>query len=94
VIQVDEPALRETLPLRRADQKAYLDWAVGAFRLATGGVADTTQIHTHLCYSEFGEVITAIDALDADVTSIEASRSKIEVLDALQAIGYSRGVGR
>jgi 5-methyltetrahydropteroyltriglutamate--homocysteine methyltransferase len=93
VIQVDEPALRETLPLRRADQRAYLDWAVGAFRLATAGVADTTQIHTHLCYSEFGEVITAIDALDADVTSIEASRSKMEVLDDLAAVGYARGVG-
>ncbi|WP_327039658.1 5-methyltetrahydropteroyltriglutamate--homocysteine S-methyltransferase [Micromonospora maris] len=93
VIQVDEPALRETLPLRKADQKAYLDWAVGAFRLATSGVADDTQIHTHLCYSEFGEVITAIDALDADVTSIEASRSKMEVLDDLAAIGYRRGVG-
>ncbi|GIF01600.1 5-methyltetrahydropteroyltriglutamate--homocysteine S-methyltransferase [Paractinoplanes rishiriensis] len=94
VIQVDEPALRETLPLRKADQKAYLDWAVGAFRLATSGVADDTQIHTHLCYSEFGEVITAIDALDAlDVTSIEASRSKMEVLDDLAGIGYRRGVG-
>jgi 5-methyltetrahydropteroyltriglutamate--homocysteine methyltransferase len=93
VIQVDEPALRETLPLRRADQKAYLDWAVGAFRLATSGVADDTQIHTHLCYSEFSEVITAIDALDADVTSIEASRSKMEVLGDLAAIGYQRGVG-
>ncbi|GAA0546239.1 5-methyltetrahydropteroyltriglutamate--homocysteine S-methyltransferase [Paractinoplanes ferrugineus] len=93
VIQVDEPALRETLPLRKADQKAYLDWAVGAFRLATSGVADDTQVHTHLCYSEFGEVITAIDALDADVTSIEASRSKMEVLDDLAAIGYRRGVG-
>ncbi|MFK3984409.1 5-methyltetrahydropteroyltriglutamate--homocysteine S-methyltransferase [Micromonospora sp. NPDC050397] len=93
VIQVDEPALRETLPLRKADQRAYLDWAVGAFRLATSGVADDTQIHTHLCYSEFGEVITAIDALDADVTSIEASRSKMEVLDDLAAIGYRRGVG-
>ncbi len=93
VIQVDEPALRETLPLRGADQKAYLDWAVGAFRLATCGVADDTQIHTHLCYSEFGEVITAIDALDADVTSIEASRSRMEVLDDLAAIGYRRGVG-
>ncbi|MCO8269267.1 5-methyltetrahydropteroyltriglutamate--homocysteine S-methyltransferase [Actinoplanes sp. TRM 88003] len=93
VIQVDEPALRETLPLRKADQPAYLDWAVGSFRLATSGVADDTQIHTHLCYSEFGEVITAIDALDADVTSIEASRSKMEVLDDLAAIGYGRGVG-
>ncbi|KXK63671.1 5-methyltetrahydropteroyltriglutamate--homocysteine methyltransferase [Micromonospora rosaria] len=93
VIQVDEPALRETLPLRAADHPAYLDWAVGAFRLATAGVADDTQIHTHLCYSEFGDVINAIDALDADVTSIEASRSKMEVLDDLAAIGYRRGVG-
>jgi 5-methyltetrahydropteroyltriglutamate--homocysteine methyltransferase len=93
VIQVDEPALRELLPLRHADQKAYLDWAVGAFRLATSGVADDTQVHTHLCYSEFGEVITAIDALDADVTTIEASRSKMEVLDDLAAAGYRRGVG-
>ncbi|MEV7228164.1 5-methyltetrahydropteroyltriglutamate--homocysteine S-methyltransferase [Polymorphospora sp. NPDC051019] len=93
VIQVDEPALRETLPLRGADQRTYLDWAVAAFRLATSGVADDTQIHTHLCYSEFGEVITAIDALDADVTSIEASRSKMEVLDDLAAVGYRRGVG-
>ncbi|BCB89289.1 5-methyltetrahydropteroyltriglutamate--homocysteine S-methyltransferase [Phytohabitans suffuscus] len=93
IIQVDEPALRETLPLRRADQKAYLDWAVGAFRLATSGVADATQIHTHLCYSEFGEVLPAIDALDADVTSIEASRSKMEILDDLRAAGYARGIG-
>jgi 5-methyltetrahydropteroyltriglutamate--homocysteine methyltransferase len=93
VIQVDEPALRETLPLRTADQKAYLEWAVGAFRLATSGVALDTQVHTHLCYSEFGEVITAIDALDADVTSIEASRSKMEVLGDLAAIGCARGVG-
>ncbi|MFK3978943.1 5-methyltetrahydropteroyltriglutamate--homocysteine S-methyltransferase [Micromonospora sp. NPDC050397] len=93
VIQVDEPALRERLPLRRVEQRAYLDWAVAAFRLATSGVADATQIHTHLCYSEFGEVLPAIDALDADVTSIEASRSKMEILDDLHAAGYARGVG-
>jgi len=93
IIQVDEPALRELLPLRKAGQKAYLDWAVTAFRLATSGVADATQIHTHLCYSEFGEVLPAIDALDADVTSIEASRSKMEILDDLRAAGYGRGVG-
>src|SRR5690606_39943449 len=66
VVQVDEPALRELLPLRERDRKAYLDWAVGAFRLATGGASPGTQIHTHLCYSEFGDVITAIDALDPD----------------------------
>src|SRR5690606_17709623 len=68
IIQVDEPALREMLPLRDADRPAYLEWAVGAFRLATSGVADTTQIHTHMCYSEFGEIIGAIGELDADVT--------------------------
>ena len=93
VIQVDEPALRELLPLRRADQEDYLRWAVGAFRLATSGVADSTQIHTHLCYSEFGEVIGAIADLDADVTSIEAARSHMEVLDDLNAIGFSNSVG-
>lgn len=93
VIQVDEPALRELLPLRKADQEAYLTWAVGAFRLSTSGVSDATQIHTHLCYSEFGEVIGAIADLDADVTSIEAARSHMEVLDDLNAIGFSNGVG-
>jgi 5-methyltetrahydropteroyltriglutamate--homocysteine methyltransferase len=93
VIQVDEPALRELLPLRRADQDEYLRWAVGAFRLATSGVADSTQIHTHLCYSEFGEVIGAIADLDADVTSIEAARSHMEVLDDLNAVGFANSVG-
>ncbi|OBK36315.1 5-methyltetrahydropteroyltriglutamate--homocysteine S-methyltransferase [Mycobacterium sp. 1245111.1] len=93
VIQVDEPALRELLPLRDSDKPAYLDWAVGAFRLATSGVADSTQIHTHLCYSEFGEVIGAIADLDADVTSIEAARSRMEVLDDLNSAGFSNSVG-
>jgi len=93
VIQVDEPALRELLPLRRADQEEYLRWAVGSFRLATSGVEDSTQIHTHLCYSEFGEVIGAIADLDADVTSIEAARSHMEVLDDLNAVGFSNSVG-
>ncbi|MBA0046538.1 5-methyltetrahydropteroyltriglutamate--homocysteine S-methyltransferase [Mycobacteroides sp. LB1] len=93
IIQVDEPALRELLPLRTADKPAYLDWAVGAFRLSTSGVSDATQIHTHLCYSEFGEVIGAIADLDADVTSIEAARSHMEVLDDLNAIGFSNSVG-
>jgi 5-methyltetrahydropteroyltriglutamate--homocysteine methyltransferase len=93
VIQVDEPALRELLPLRRAQQDDYLRWAVGAFRLATSGVADSTQIHTHLCYSEFGEVIGAIAELDADVTSIEAARSHMEVLDDLNAVGFANSVG-
>ncbi|QCH26167.1 5-methyltetrahydropteroyltriglutamate--homocysteine S-methyltransferase [Mycobacteroides salmoniphilum] len=93
IIQVDEPALRELLPLRSADKAAYLDWAVDAFRLSTSGVSDATQIHTHLCYSEFGEVIGAIADLDADVTSIEAARSHMEVLDDLNAIGFSNSVG-
>jgi 5-methyltetrahydropteroyltriglutamate--homocysteine methyltransferase len=93
VIQVDEPALRELLPLRRTDQDEYLRWAVGAFRLATSGVADSTQIHTHLCYSEFGDVIGAIADLDADVTSIEAARSHMEVLDDLNAVGFANSVG-
>ncbi|WP_436757767.1 5-methyltetrahydropteroyltriglutamate--homocysteine S-methyltransferase [Streptosporangium sp. V21-05] len=93
IIQVDEPALRELLPLRRADRGAYLEWAVAAFRLATSGVADSTQIHTHMCYSEFGEIIGAIGDLDADVTSVEAARSRMELLDDLRDFGYTRGIG-
>ncbi|MCZ4076684.1 5-methyltetrahydropteroyltriglutamate--homocysteine S-methyltransferase [Rhodococcus sp. H36-A4] len=93
IVQVDEPALRELLPLRTEDKKAYLEWAVRAFKLSTSGVADSTQIHTHLCYSEFGEVIDAIVALDADVTSIEAARSHMEVLDDLNDVGFDLGVG-
>ncbi|NKZ03496.1 5-methyltetrahydropteroyltriglutamate--homocysteine S-methyltransferase [Actinomadura latina] len=93
VIQVDEPALRELLPLRNEDRAAYLDWAVGAFRLATSGVKDTTQIHTHMCYSEFGEIIGAIGALDADVTSVEAARSHMELVGDLRAAGYENGIG-
>lgn len=93
VIQVDEPALRELLPLKKADQPAYLDWSVRSFRLATSGVVDATQIHTHLCYSEFGVVLDAIDALDADVTSIEAARSRMEVVPELRSSGFGRGVG-
>lgn len=93
VIQVDEPALRELLPLRAEHHAAYLEWSVGAFRLATAVAAPRTQVHTHLCYSEFGEVIGAIDALDADVTSIEAARSRMEVLPELQSAGFARGVG-
>ncbi|HEY3574440.1 MAG TPA: 5-methyltetrahydropteroyltriglutamate--homocysteine S-methyltransferase [Arthrobacter sp.] len=93
IIQVDEPALRELLPLRKADQPAYLDWSVNSFRLATAGAADATQIHTHLCYSEFGVIIDAIDGLDADVTSIEAARSRMEVVHDLESHGFGRGVG-
>jgi 5-methyltetrahydropteroyltriglutamate--homocysteine methyltransferase len=93
VIQVDEPALREGLPLRAAERKGYLDWATECFRLATAGVGDGTQIHTHMCYAEFGDIIDAIVALDADVISIEATRSRMEVLDDLVAARYPAGVG-
>ncbi|MGO3796168.1 MAG: 5-methyltetrahydropteroyltriglutamate--homocysteine S-methyltransferase [Pauljensenia sp.] len=93
VIQVDEPALRELLPLDASRHEEYLSWSVGAFRAATSGVLPSTQIHTHLCYSEFGQIIDAIDALDADVTSIEAARSRMEVLPELKAHGFGRGVG-
>ncbi|WP_353115781.1 5-methyltetrahydropteroyltriglutamate--homocysteine S-methyltransferase [Microbacterium sp.] len=93
IIQVDEPALRELLPLKNADQPAYLDWSVRSFRLATGGAASGTQVHTHLCYSEFGVVIDAIRALDADVTSIEAARSRMEVVGDIAASGFDHGVG-
>jgi 5-methyltetrahydropteroyltriglutamate--homocysteine methyltransferase len=93
IIQVDEPALRELLPLKDRDHADYLDWSVGSFRLATAGVADKTQIHTHLCYSEFGVVIDAINRLDADVTSIEAARSKMEVVPDIKRSGFARGIG-
>lgn len=94
IIQVDEPALRELLPLKQADQPAYLDWSVRSFRLATGGAQAATQVHTHLCYSEFGVVIDAIRGLDADVTSIEAARSRMEVVaDIATAGGFDHGIG-
>ncbi|MEU0478302.1 5-methyltetrahydropteroyltriglutamate--homocysteine S-methyltransferase [Streptosporangium sp. NPDC006013] len=93
IIQVDEPALRELLPLRGDEHAAYLAWAVGAFRLATCGVADSTQIHTHMCYSEFGEIIGAIGDLDADVTSVEAARSDMELVADLRDAGYQSGIG-
>ncbi|MEV8252032.1 5-methyltetrahydropteroyltriglutamate--homocysteine S-methyltransferase [Microbacterium sp. NPDC076768] len=93
IIQVDEPALRELLPLKQADQAAYLEWSVGSFRLATGGASAGTQVHTHLCYSEFGVVIDAIRALDADVTSIEAARSRMEVVTDVAQSGFDHGIG-
>lgn len=93
VIQVDEPALRELLPLRREDQAEYLEWSVNSFKLSTASAAPATQVHTHLCYSEFGAIIDAIDGLDADVTSIEAARSRMEVVHDLDAHGFRRGVG-
>ncbi|WP_437584102.1 5-methyltetrahydropteroyltriglutamate--homocysteine S-methyltransferase [Paramicrobacterium sp. CJ85] len=93
IVQVDEPALRELLPLREEDQPAYLEWSVGAFRLATGGAKPDTQIHTHLCYSEFGVVLDAIKRLDADVTSIESARSRMEIVDDIAASGFDHGIG-
>ncbi|ARE73144.1 MULTISPECIES: 5-methyltetrahydropteroyltriglutamate--homocysteine S-methyltransferase [unclassified Streptomyces] len=93
VIQVDEPALRETLPLRAADHAEYLAWATESFRLTTGGVRPDTQIHTHMCYAEFGDIVQAIDDLDADVISLEAARSHMQVADELAAHGYPREAG-
>ncbi|ADI04387.1 5-methyltetrahydropteroyltriglutamate--homocysteine S-methyltransferase [Streptomyces bingchenggensis BCW-1] len=93
VIQVDEPALRETLPLRAADHAAYLAWATEAFRLTTSGVRPDTQIHTHMCYAEFGDIVQAIDDLDADVISLEAARSHMQVARELAAHGYPREAG-
>lgn len=92
-IQIDEPAIREGLPLRRAEWKAYLDWAVDAFRVASSPVKDETQIHTHMCYSEFNDIIDAIGAMDADVVSIETSRSRMELLDAFAKYKYPNEVG-
>ncbi|MFE5870915.1 5-methyltetrahydropteroyltriglutamate--homocysteine S-methyltransferase [Streptomyces roseifaciens] len=93
VIQVDEPALRETLPLRAADHAGYLAWATESFRLSTSGVRPDTQIHTHMCYAEFGDVLQAIDDLDADVISLEAARSHMQVAAELAVAGYPREVG-
>lgn len=93
VIQVDEPALREGLPLRRSEWADYLRWAVDCFRLATAGVRDETQIHTHMCYAEFNDIIEAIGELDADVISIESSRSKMELLDAFAGYHYPNAIG-
>ena len=93
VIQIDEAAFREGLPLRRAAWQHYLDWAVEAFRLCAGGVRDETQIHTHMCYSEFNDVIESIAALDADVITIETSRSQMELLDAFEAFEYPSEIG-
>lgn len=93
MIQIDEAALREGLPLRKSDWKAYLDWAVESFRICSSGVADETQIHTHMCYSEFNQIIDAIAAMDADVISIETSRSRMELLDAFNSFKYPNEIG-
>ncbi|TMR92038.1 5-methyltetrahydropteroyltriglutamate--homocysteine S-methyltransferase [Nonomuraea basaltis] len=93
IIQVDEPALRELLPLRRAAQVEYLEWAVAAYRRATSGASDRTQIHTHLCYSDADEILAAIDGLDADVTTIESARSGARILGAVETFGRGLGPG-
>jgi 5-methyltetrahydropteroyltriglutamate--homocysteine methyltransferase len=93
IIQIDEPAIREGLPLRRADWPEYLDWSVNAFRLASSGVADSTQIHTHMCYSEFNDMIDSIVHMDADVISMECSRSRMELLDAFHRVRYPNEIG-
>ncbi len=93
VIQIDEPAVREGLPLRHKDWKAYLRWAVDAFRLSSAGVADETQIHTHMCYAEFNDIIEAVAEMDADVISIETSRSQMELLGAFEDFKYPNEIG-
>ena len=93
IIQIDEPALREGLPLRKTGLPVYLQWSVEAFRLAASGVKDHTQIHTHMCYCEFNDIISSIAALDADVISIEASRSKMELLRAFLTFHYPNEIG-
>lgn len=93
VIQVDEPAIREGLPLREADWQAYLDWAVKAFRISVSGVEDATQIHTHMCYSEFNDIISNIAAMDADVITIETSRSQMELLEVFSTFRYPYEIG-
>ena len=92
-IQLDEPALREGLPLRRSEWQGYLDWAVDAFRLATSSVHDSTQIHTHMCYCEFEAILPSIAALDADVISMESARSRGELFHAFSQAGYPNGIG-
>lgn len=93
IIQIDEAALREGLPLRKSDWKAYLEWTVNAFKLASTGVRDETQIHTHMCYSEFNDIMPAIVAMDADVITIETSRSDMELLEAFEELHYPNDIG-
>lgn len=93
IIQIDEPAIREGLPLRKADWPGYLDWSVAAFRISSTGVGDETQIHTHMCYSEFNDIIRDIADMDADVITIECSRSQMELLDAFAEFKYPNDIG-
>jgi 5-methyltetrahydropteroyltriglutamate--homocysteine methyltransferase len=93
IIQIDEAALREGLPLRRSEWQEYLDWAVESFRICANGVADETQIHTHMCYSEFNDIIESISRMDADVITIETSRSDMELLEAFETFNYPNQIG-
>src|SRR5690606_22650317 len=93
LIQIDEPAIREGLPLRTRDWKSYLQWAVDCFRLSSAGVADETQIHTPMCYTDFNDIIDSVGALDADVISIETSRSQMALLDAFVSYKYPNEIG-
>jgi 5-methyltetrahydropteroyltriglutamate--homocysteine methyltransferase len=93
IIQIDEPALREGLPLKKRDWSQYLDWAVRAFKLVSSGVADETQVHTHMCYAEFNDILAAIAALDADVITIETSRSDMELLEGFGEFRYPNEIG-
>jgi len=93
IIQIDEPAIREGLPLRKKDWQTYLNWAVNAFKISASGVEDETQIHTHMCYSEFNDIIQNIADMDADVITIETSRSQMELLDAFADFKYPNEIG-
>jgi len=93
IIQIDEPAIREGLPLRKEQWKDYLDWAVESFKISSCGVQDSSQIHTHMCYSEFNDIIDSVAALDADVITIETSRSEMELLDAFETFKYPNEIG-
>ena len=93
IIQIDEPAIREGLPLRKEEWASYLDWAVRTFRISASGVNDDTQIHTHMCYSEFNDIIQNIADMDADVITIECSRSQMELLDAFANFKYPNEIG-
>jgi 5-methyltetrahydropteroyltriglutamate--homocysteine methyltransferase len=93
IIHVDEPAIREGLPLRRDRWDEYLEWAVYSFRVATAGVADETQVHTHMCYSDFGDILEHIQEMDADVTLIEAARSRMELLHDWERTGFTHDIG-
>ena len=93
IIQIDEPAIREGLPLRQENWASYLDWAIESFRISASGVENATQIHTHMCYSEFNDIIENIAAMDADVITIETSRSEMELLNAFVDFNYPNEIG-